>query len=115
MSPSSAHETSPPGGAERLLSADIQESVERFSDPALMAAGKVNIIFRRSSAAAVRQPMGNCARTRWSTSPTACWERGVGTLGAYLRVSDTDFFVVHPDLGPGGRTGGLPCATCARC
>jgi len=90
--------TSPPDSAERLLSTEIQESVERFSDPALMAAGKVNVI----SVEAVRERFG----ARWELRKDQVLDfadrvldRGVGTMGAYLRVSDTDFFVVHPDLG----------------
>jgi hypothetical protein len=85
-------------GGERLLSADVQESVERFGDPQLLAAGKVNVI----SVEAVRERFG----ARWELRKDQVLdfadrvlERGVGTQGAYLRVSDTDFFVVHPDLG----------------
>jgi hypothetical protein len=83
---------------ERRLSTDVQEAVERFGDPQLMAAGKVNLI----SVEAVRQRFAN----RWELRKDQVLdftdrvlERGVGTQGAFLRVSDTDFFVVHPDLG----------------
>ena len=88
---------SAPKTGERLLSLDIQDSVERFSDPQLMAAGKVNII----SVEAVQQRFGD----RWEMRKDQVLdftgrvlERGLGIHGAYLRVSDTDFFVVHPDF-----------------
>jgi hypothetical protein len=97
MSQSNARENPPPG-AERLISTEIQESVERFGDPALMAAGKVNII----SLEVVRQRFAG----RWELRKDQVFdfadrvlERGVGSQGAYLRVSDTDFFVVHPEIG----------------
>jgi hypothetical protein len=86
-----------PKVGERLLSLDIQESVERFSDPQLMAAGKVNII----SVEAVQQRFGG----RWEVRKDQVLDftdrvlaRSLGADGAYLRVSDTDFFVVHPDF-----------------
>ena len=85
------------GGAERLVSTDVQESVERFCDPRLMAAGKVNII----SVEAVRQRFG----ARWELRKDQVLdftdrvlERGLGNQGVYLRLSDTDFFVVHPEI-----------------
>lgn len=86
-----------PINAERLLSVDVHDAVQRFGDPALMAAGKVNLI----SVEAVREKFAG----RWELRKDQVLdftdrvlERSVGTDGAYLRVSDTDFFVVHPDL-----------------
>jgi hypothetical protein len=80
-----------------MLSLDVQDSVERFSDPQLMAAGKVNVI----SVEAVQQRFGD----RWELRKDQVLdftdrvlERGLANQGVYLRVSDTDFFVVHPDL-----------------
>ncbi|THD58933.1 hypothetical protein [Phenylobacterium sp.] len=101
LSPSAASGT-PGSGAlaniPRLLSLDVQEAVERFSDPQLMAAGKLNII----SVEAVQKRFG----ARWALRKDQVLdftdrvlERGVANQGAYLRVSETDFFVVHPDLG----------------
>jgi hypothetical protein len=85
-------------GALRLVSDDVQASVDRFSDPRMMAAGKVNII----SVEAVQQRFG----TRWSLRKDQVFaftervlQRGVATSGVFLRVSDTDFFVVQPELG----------------
>jgi hypothetical protein len=79
------------------LSLDVQDSVERFGDPQLMAAGRVNLI----SVEAVRQRFGG----RWELRKDQVLdftdrvlERGLRDQGVYLRVSDTDFFVVHPDL-----------------
>jgi len=73
-------------------------AIERFSDPQLMAAGKVNLI----SVEAVQSRFAN----RWQLRKDQVFafaervlERGVGPTGFYLRVSDTDFFIVHPDLG----------------
>src|SRR5258708_9802646 len=85
-------------GALRLVSDDVQASVDRFSDPHMMAAGKVNII----SVEAVQQRFG----TRWSLRKDQVFaftervlQRGVATSGVYIRVSDTDFFIIQPELG----------------
>jgi hypothetical protein len=85
-------------GALRLVSDDVQASVDRFSDPHLMAAGKVNII----SVEAVQQRFGS----RWSLRKDQVFaftervlQRGVATSGVYIRVSDTDFFIIQPELG----------------
>jgi hypothetical protein len=84
-------------GAMRLVSADVVASVERFSDPQLLAAGKINIV----SLEAVQQRFGD----RWQSRKDQVFafadrvlERNLGIAGIYLRVSDTDFFIVHPDL-----------------
>ncbi|HEX4712150.1 hypothetical protein [Phenylobacterium sp.] len=85
-------------GALRLVSDDVQASVDRFSDPHMMAAGKVNII----SVEAVQQRFG----ARWSLRKDQVFaftervlQRGVATSGVYIRVSDTDFFIIQPELG----------------
>jgi hypothetical protein len=85
-------------GALRLVSADAEATLERFSDPQLLAAGKVNVI----SVEGVQQRFAD----RWQMRKDQVFAfaervlaRGVGASGFYLRVSDTDFFIVHPDLG----------------
>jgi hypothetical protein len=85
-------------GAIRLVSTDAEAAVERFSDPQLVAAGQVNLI----SLEAVQQRFAD----RWQMRKDQVFdfaervlERGVGPGGFYQRVSDTDFFIVHPDLG----------------
>jgi len=83
--------------ALRLVAAGVEESLERFSDPRLLAAGKVNVI----SLDAIRQRLG----ARWQLRCDQVYafaervlERGVGEAGYFIRVSATDFFIVHPDL-----------------
>ena len=85
-------------GVLRLVSDDVQASVDRFSDPHLMAAGKVNII----SVEAVQQRFG----ARWSLRKDQVFaftervlQRGVATSGVFIRISDTDFFIIQPELG----------------
>lgn len=85
-------------GALRLVSADAEAALERFSDPELIATGRINLI----SLEAVQQRFA----TRWQMRKDQVFdftervlERGVGPTGFYLRVSDTDFFIVHPELG----------------
>jgi hypothetical protein len=85
-------------GALRLVSADAEVALERFSDPQLIAAGRINLI----SLEAVQQRFAD----RWQMRKDQVFdfaervlERGVGPGGFYLRVSDTDFFIVHPELG----------------
>jgi hypothetical protein len=83
--------------AERLISAGAEEALERFNDAALLAAGRVNLI----SLEAVEKRFG----PRWELRRDQVYdfarrvlERGVGASGFFVRVSPTDFFIVHPDL-----------------
>ncbi len=92
----------------RIVSAGVEESLERFSDPALLSDGKVNVI----SLEAVQKAFGE----RWELRRDQVYdfarrtlERGVGDNGVFLRVSPTDFFIVHPELS---RLGGQ--AACLR-
>jgi hypothetical protein len=84
--------------APRIVSAGAEDVLERFNDPALLSAGKVNLI----SLEAVETRFGS----RWAMRQDQVYdftarvlERGVGVQGFFHRVSATDFFVVHPDLG----------------
>jgi hypothetical protein len=81
-----------------MVSAGLEASLEQFNDPKLLAEGKVNLI----SLDSVRDRIGD----RWPFKRDQIYgftdrvlERGIGSAGIYLRVSDTDFFIVHPDLG----------------
>lgn len=83
--------------APRMVSADLEASLEQFSDPQMLADGKVNLI----SLEAVQERLAD----RWPFKRDQVYgftdrvlERGVGDGGVYLRISDTDFFIVHPDL-----------------
>src|SRR5258706_2686187 len=82
----------------RVVSAGVEDALQRFGDPALLAAGKVNVI----SLEALEARFG----TRWELRRDQAYdfarrvlERGVGVSGFFTRVSTTDFFIVHPDLG----------------
>jgi len=93
----------------RMISAGLEASLEQFSDPQLLAAGKVNLI----SLEAIQARLG----PRWAFKRDQVYgftdrvlERGIGADGIYLRISDTDFFIAHPELG---RTAGQ--AACLRC
>ena len=84
--------------APRLVSAGAEDVLERFNEPALLSSGKVNLI----SLEAVETRFG----ARWAMRQDQVYdftsrvlERGVGAQGFFHRVSATDFFVVHPDLG----------------
>jgi hypothetical protein len=92
------HETPSSGDPQRFLSAGVEEALVRFDDPALLASGRVNLI----SLEAVETRFGE----RWPLRRDQVYdftarvlERGVGSQGFFLRVSSTDFFIVHPDLG----------------
>ncbi len=85
-------------GAVRLVSADAEVEIERFSDPGLLAAGKINII----SLEAVQRRFAE----RWLSRKEQVFafaarvlDRNLSGRGVFVRVSDTDFFVVHPELG----------------
>jgi hypothetical protein len=84
-------------GAMRLVSSDAEAQVERFCDPQLLASGKVNIV----SLEAVQQRFGD----RWQTRKDQVFdfaervfERGLEAQCVSVRVSDMDYFIVHPDL-----------------
>ena len=84
--------------APRFVSAGTEEALVRFNDDALLASGKVNLI----SLEAVEAQLG----ARWPLRQDQVYDvtakvlhRGVGTQGVFLRVSATDVFIVHPDLG----------------
>ncbi|WP_293899689.1 hypothetical protein [Phenylobacterium sp.] len=84
--------------ATRLVSASAQDALERFSDPDLLAAGKVNVISLEAVQARFAARWGLRSDQVYDFT-TRVLERGVGAQGFFLRVSDTDFFIVHPDLG----------------
>jgi len=88
----------PAAPALRLVSAGVEETLERFSDPALLAAGKVNVISLEAVEARFG-PRWELRRDQVYDFASRVLERGVGADGFFVRVSPTDFFIVHPDLG----------------
>lgn len=85
-------------GGMRLVSADVEAQLARFADPVLLSTGKVNLI----SLEAVQQRLGD----KWGQKKDQVFafaervlHRSLGGRGVYIRVSDTDFFLMHPDLG----------------
>jgi hypothetical protein len=89
--------TAPPAPAPRMVSVGLEASLEQFNDAELLGDGKINLI----SLEAVQERLG----ARWPFKRDQVYgftdrvlERGVGDAGMYLRISDTDFFIVHPDL-----------------
>jgi hypothetical protein len=85
-------------GALRLVSADVADDVERFCEPHLVAAGKVGIL----SLETIQNSFGD----RWSARRDEVFAftakllgRKLGSRGVFLRVSDSDFLVIHPHLG----------------
>ena len=93
---SDAPAAAPP--ALRLVSAGAEEALERFSDPALLAAGKVNVISLEAVEARFG-PRWELRRDQVYDFASRVLERGVGDNGFFVRVSPTDFFIVHPDRG----------------
>ena len=84
-------------GATRLVTDTAAAAIERFSDPALLASGKVNIL----SVEAVQQKFAEgwtSRREQVFDFAERVLERGLGVRGVFVRVSDTDFFVIHTDL-----------------
>lgn len=85
-------------GALRLVSGDKVDEVERFADPQLIAAGKIAIM----SLETVQHGFGDRWQARKAevfTFAEQVLERSLGSRGVHLRVSDTDFFIIHPKLG----------------
>ena len=84
-------------GGVRLVAADTESQLARFSDPLLLHSGKVNLI----SLEAVQTRLAD----KWLQRKEQVFafaekvlQRSLGLNGVYVRVSDTDFFIIHPDL-----------------
>lgn len=85
-------------GALRLVSAEAAPDVERFSDPHLIAAGKITIL----SLEAAQNSFGDqwqARREEVFTFADAVLARSLGARGVHVRVSDSDYFIIHPNLG----------------
>jgi hypothetical protein len=85
-------------GALRLVSVEADADVERYSDAQLLGAGKICIL----SLEAVQKHYGD----RWPSRRDVVFafaqqvlKRNMGGRGIHLRISDSDFFIVHPGLG----------------
>src|SRR5436853_6255177 len=85
-------------GGVRLVSSDAEAQLARFADPLLLHSGKANLV----SLEAVQRKLGD----RWNQRKDQVFafaekvlQRQLGASGVYLRISDTDFFVLHPQLG----------------
>lgn len=84
-------------GATRLVTDTAAASIERFSDPALLASGKVNIV----SVEVVQRKFAEhwpSRREQVFDFAERVLERSLADRGVFVRVSDTDFFVIHSDL-----------------
>jgi hypothetical protein len=84
-------------GGVRLVSADAEAQLARFSDPVLMHGGKINLI----SLEAIQKALAD----KWPPRKTQVFafaervlHRHLAGQGVYLRVSDTDYFVIHPQM-----------------
>jgi hypothetical protein len=84
-------------GGVRLVSADVEAQLARFSDPVLLHGGKINLI----SLEAVQKALAD----KWPPRKDQVFafaerilHRSLAGLGVYVRVSDTDYFVIHPQM-----------------
>jgi hypothetical protein len=84
-------------GGVRLVSADAESQLARFSDPVLLHGGKINLI----SLEAVQKALAE----KWPPRKDQVFafaervlHRSLAGQGVYIRVSDTDFFVIHPQM-----------------
>ena len=85
-------------GALRLVSAEATPDVERFGDPHLIAAGKITIL----SLEAVQNAFGDqwqARRDEVFAFADAVLARCLGARGVHVRVSDSDYFIIHPSFG----------------
>jgi len=92
-----AAESTPNAGVTRLMSADIDSALDRFSDADLLSQGRVNIM----ALDAVYERFGS----RWGLRRDQVYDHAERTLqkflgmsGFYLRVSETDFLICQPDM-----------------
>jgi hypothetical protein len=82
----------------RVVAAGVEDALQRFGDPSLLAAGKVNVISLEALEARFG-PRWELRRDQVYDFARRVLERGVGASGFFTRVSAVDFFIVHPDLG----------------
>lgn len=83
----------------RRLSETARHAIEPFQDTDALASGKVNLIGLDSIVEALGE--------RWQTRREQIYDhvervltRNLGPNGYFVRVSETDFMVAQPDLGP---------------
>jgi hypothetical protein len=107
--PAEARIRAPAGGPVTSRITTSRLDLDRFQDSGVMAAGQVNLI----ALDAVVERLGE----RWQSRREAVYdmvervlERKIGPHGYFARVSETDFLVAQPDLGPFGAQ-----ACCLRC
>jgi hypothetical protein len=84
-------------GALRLVSAEAVDDVERFADHQLITAGKITIM----SLEAVQKALADqwqARRDEVFAFSEAVLARVLGARGIHLRVSDSDYFLIHPSL-----------------
>lgn len=87
----------PEGRVTRLLSPGLDAALEQFSNPELLAAGKVNVI----ALDAIMERSGR----RWPSRRElvhdhvqGVLDRQLGSQGYHLRISDTDVLICQPEL-----------------
>jgi hypothetical protein len=92
-------DAAPTGSVVRQLDSHAVDELEHFRGSPLLADGRVNLI----ALDAVAERMGE----RWPSRQDQVYEqvervlrRHMGPSGYLLRVSDTDFLVAQPDVGP---------------
>ncbi|MDB5432605.1 MAG: hypothetical protein JWP35_3721 [Caulobacter sp.] len=83
----------------RITSVDAAAAIDQFSDAGLLAAGKINLI----ALDAIVSRLGD----RWATRRDQIHDyvdrtiqRRLGPNGYHLRISETDFLICQPELGP---------------
>jgi hypothetical protein len=93
----------------RLIDDDAASALERFEASSLMSDGLVNLV----ALDAIRDRLGE----RWGAKREQIYDhmekvlrRNLGHSAYFLRVSDTDFIVAQPGMGPFGAQ-----ASCLRC
>jgi len=84
-------------GGVRLVSADAESQLARFSDPVLLHRGKINLI----SLEAIQKALAD----KWLQRKDQVFafadrllHRSLAGVGVFIRVSDTDFFIIHPQM-----------------
>lgn len=85
-------------GVTRIMSAGLADTLARYQDPALLEAGKINLI----TLDAIAQRFG----ARWPQRQDEVYrhvertiQRHLGRHGSFARISETDYLVCQPDLG----------------
>ena len=83
---------------KRITSVDLAAAADQFSDPNLLAAGKINLIALDAIVERLGEKWAQ-RRDQICDHVDRTLQRRLGSQGYHLRISETDFLICQPELG----------------